>query len=162
VPLLLAGPSFNMSQGKIALFALAGGSGAIAAPLAGRAADKGWTQAATVFAIVAVLCAFSAAHLAQEGTAVALAVLVASAILLDFGMTANLTLGQRAIFVLGAEYRSRLNALYMAAFFLGGAAGSAVGAWAYALGGWTWATWFGAALPLAALLYFATDRHYFR
>jgi hypothetical protein len=39
-------------------------------------------------------------------------------------MTANLTLGQRAIFVLGAEYRSRLNGLYMSAFFAGGAVGS--------------------------------------
>jgi hypothetical protein len=38
-----------------------------------------------------------------------LAVLIVAAILLDFGMTANLTLGQRAIFVLSAEYRSRFN-----------------------------------------------------
>jgi hypothetical protein len=41
-------------------------------------------------------------------------------------------LGQRAIFSLGAEYRSRLNGLYMATFFVGGAIGSALGGWAYA------------------------------
>src|SRR5260370_19819693 len=34
--------------------------------------------------------------------------LIGAAILLDLGMTANLTLGQRAIFVLGAECRSRV------------------------------------------------------
>jgi hypothetical protein len=45
-------------------------------------------------------------------------------------MTANLTLGQRAIFVLATEFRSRLNGLYMAAFFTGGAAGSTLGGWA--------------------------------
>lgn len=38
-------------------------------------------------------------------------------------MTANLALGQRAIFQLGAEFRSRLNGLYMATFFVGGAIG---------------------------------------
>jgi hypothetical protein len=41
------------------------------------------------------------------------------AILLDFGATANMTLGQRAIFSLGAELRGRLNGLYVAAFFIG-------------------------------------------
>jgi hypothetical protein len=42
-------------------------------------------------------------------------------------MTANLTVGQQAIFVLGAEVRSRLNGLYIATFFVGGAAGTTLG-----------------------------------
>jgi hypothetical protein len=41
------------------------------------------------------------------------------------GTTANMTLGQRAIFSLGAELRGRLNGLYVAAFFIGCAVGSA-------------------------------------
>jgi predicted MFS family arabinose efflux permease len=69
-------------------------------------------------------------------------------------MTANLTLGQRAIFVLGAEYRSRLNGLYMSAFFAGGAAGSTLGGVAYAFGGWNLASWIGFALPMLALAFF--------
>jgi predicted MFS family arabinose efflux permease len=72
-------------------------------------------------------------------------------------VAANLTFGQRIIFSLSAEYRSRLNGLYMAGFFLGGALGSAVGGWAYAHGGWMLASWIGMALPVAALLYFATE-----
>ena len=84
--------------------------------------------------------------------------LVVAGIVLDFGVTTNLVLGQRAIFVLGAEYRSRLNGLYMATFFGGGAIGSALGGWAFAHGGWALASWLGFALPIVALLYFATER----
>ncbi len=47
-------------------------------------------------------------------------------------MAANLVLGQRAIFALGADMRSRLNGLYFALFFAGGALGSALGGWVYA------------------------------
>lgn len=84
--------------------------------------------------------------------------LTAAAILLDFGVSANLVIGQRAIFALSAEHRSRLNGLYMAIFFVGGAIGSSVGAWAFARGGWPLASWIGFALPALALLYFRTDR----
>ena len=59
---------------------------------------------------------------------------------------------------LGAEYRRRLNGLYMATFFGAGAVGSAAGGWAFAHGGWALASAIGLTLPIAALLYFATER----
>jgi len=158
VPLLLAGPAFHLSQGGIALFALAGAAGAIASPIAGRMADRGWTQPATALAMLAVACAFLITHLGASGSPFALAALVVAGILLDFGVTTNLVLGQRAIFGLGAEYRSRFNGLYMATFFAGGAIGSALGGLAYAHGGWLLASWLGFALPVAALLCFTTER----
>ena len=46
-PLLLAGPDYRLTQRGIALFALAGVSGAVAAPIAGRLADRGFSRAAT-------------------------------------------------------------------------------------------------------------------
>jgi len=156
-PLLLAGPAFHLSQGGIALFALAGVAGAVAAPIAGRVADRGWTQIATVFAMLAVATAFLLTHLAPLGSTPSLSWLVCAAILLDFGVSANMMLGQRAIFALGAEFRSRLNGVYMATFFLGGAIGSAVGGWAYAQGGWPIASWIGFGLPMAALAYFLSE-----
>jgi predicted MFS family arabinose efflux permease len=158
VPLLLAGPLFNLSQAGIALFALAGVSGAIAAPLTGRIADKGWSRPATIFAMLAVASAFLLTELIELGSAYSLAWLVVAAIVLDFGVAANLALGQRAIFLLPAEYRSRLNGMFMATFFLGGALGSAVGAWGFAQGGWALSAWIGFCLPVTALLYFATER----
>ncbi|WCK01346.1 MFS transporter [Agrobacterium tumefaciens] len=158
MPLYLSGPHFNLSQGEIALFALAGAAGTVAAPIAGRMADRGWTRAATFFALVSVALSFAVTHLAAEGSHLALAILVVAAIVLDFGVTTNLVLGQRAIFTLGAEFRSRLNGIYMATFFMGGAIGSAVGGWAYAVGEWQAASWIGFALPVAALLYFFTEK----
>jgi len=156
-PLLLAGPAFHLSQGGIALFALAGVAGAIAAPIGGRLADRGWSRPATALAMLTVAGAFLMTHIAPQGSMLALAILVAAAILLDFGTTANMTLGQRAIFSLRAELRGRLNGLYVAAFFIGCAVGSALGGWAYAEGGWTLAAWVGLAFPVVALAFFMTE-----
>ncbi|MDB5764890.1 MAG: putative major facilitator superfamily [Herminiimonas sp.] len=156
-PLLLAGPHFRLTQRGIALFALAGVAGVIAAPIAGRLADKGWSRPVSAVAMATAAGAFLLSRIGQEGSTAALVNLTLAAIMLDFGVSANLVVGQRAIFSLGAEYRARLNGLYMAIFFAGGAAGSAIGAWAYANGGWTLASRIGFALPVAALCYFATE-----
>lgn len=157
-PLLLAGPAFNLTQAGIALFALAGVAGAIASPIAGRLADRDLGKPATAFGIAAVAIAFLVTHIAPEGSTLALALLTAAAILLDFGVTMTLVIGQRAIYGIGAELRSRLNGIFMATFFCGGAIGSAVGAWAFAEGGWPLASSIGLALPVIALVYFLTER----
>jgi predicted MFS family arabinose efflux permease len=136
---------------------LVGVSGAVAAPFAGKAADRGWSKPATAAAMVAACSSFLLCHLFDPGSLAALITLVIAAILLDAGITANLVLGQRAIFILPAPFRSRLNGLYIATIFVGGATGSALGAWAYAHGGWELTTWVGFALPAAALMYFLSE-----
>ncbi|HDR8043622.1 TPA: MFS transporter, partial [Bacillus cereus] len=93
----------------------------------------------------------------QSSSPIGIAVLVIAAILLDMGVSANLVLSQRLIFSLSPEIRSRLNGLFMAIFFLGGAVGSFIGGWAYALGGWNLTLWIGIAFPTIALLYFARE-----
>ena len=155
-PLVLS-TTFNLGQRGIALFALAGVAGAVAAPLAGRVADRGWTRPATGVAMAAVLLSFLLWHVGAEGSGIALAALVLAGIVLDAGVTGNLVLAQRAIYSLGAEFRGRLNGLFMAIFFCGGAAGSAVGTWAYAHGGWEAAALAGLALPVIALCVYATE-----
>jgi predicted MFS family arabinose efflux permease len=157
VPLLLAGPKFHLSNAGIALFALAGAAGIFTSPMAGRIADRGLTRPATAFSMAAVAAAFFLTCLAQVGSTLQLAFLVLAALLVDVGMTTNLILGQRQLFLLGAEVRSRLNAMYLALHFVGGAFGSAVGAWAYARGGWTLAACLGFSVPSLALLYFMTE-----
>lgn len=153
-PLFLSSPAFGLSQRGIALFALAGVAGAIAAPISGRLADRGHGRTVSIAAMAMAAGSFLVSLWAQDGSMLALALLTVAAIALDFGVTANLITGQRAIFALGAEYRSRLNGLYMASFFMGGAACSALGAWAYAQGGWTLACWAGFVLPVVALVFF--------
>ncbi|MCJ8517956.1 putative MFS family arabinose efflux permease [Pseudorhizobium tarimense] len=157
-PLVLAGPAFGLTQAGIALFALAGVAGAIASPIAGRLADRDLGRPATFFGIASVGVAFMITHIAPEGSTIALALLTVAAILLDFGVTMTLVIGQRAIFGLGPDLRSRLNGLFMATFFCGGAIGSAVGAWAFAEGGWLFASMIGLALPAIALAYAFTER----
>lgn len=155
-PLFLAGPAYGLGQRGIGLFALAGVAGAIAAPISGRLADRGRGRAVSAAGMLLVAAGFIVSRFADSGSPLALGVLTLAAIVIDFGVSANLVTGQRAIFALGAQYRSRLNGMYMATFFVGGAVCSALGAWTYAHGGWPLACWTGAALPVLSLAYFAT------
>ncbi len=158
VPLLLA-RSFHLSQSGIAVFALVGVGGAVSAPLAGHAADRGWIRSGTVLSMLGVALAFAAMPMEERlGFRAGLVLLGACAVLLDFAVTAHLVFGQRALFALGPATRSRLNGLYMATFFCGGAASSAAGAWAFAHGGWTLSCRLGLALPLLALCWVPTER----
>jgi predicted MFS family arabinose efflux permease len=157
-PLLLGGSDFKLSQSMIAVFALVGFAGAIVAPFAGRAADRGLIPQATLASIAGVAGAFVITQFFPLGSTASLIMLGVGAIILDAGTSANLILGQRSIFALGAAYRSRLNALYISTIFIGGGIGSAIGAWAYAHGGWPFASWVGLCLPAAALAVFLTEK----
>jgi predicted MFS family arabinose efflux permease len=151
-PMMLEGPLFHLSQTGIAIFALVGMAGAVASPVAGRLADKGHTLPATAAALVLGIVGF-ALPLYQPGSRpLAIGILVAASIVLDMAVAANLVLGQRAIFTLGAEVRSRLNGIYFALFFAGGALGSALGGWMFAHHGWHAALLTGMAFPAAALV----------
>jgi len=160
-PLVLAGPAFGLSQTGIAVFALVGMAGAVASPIAGKLADRGHTLPATACALLLAIAGFAlpllAPLLAFESRDLALALLVVAAIVVDMAVAANIVLGQRAIFALGAEVRGRLNGIYFSLFFVGGAAGSAAGGWVYAQYGWHAVLLLGMALPGAALLYWLSE-----
>ncbi|MBB3770318.1 putative MFS family arabinose efflux permease [Angulomicrobium tetraedrale] len=155
VPLQLAAPAFGFGQEGIALFALAGAASVVVSPLAGWIADKGYSRAATGGAL---LLAGIGLLLTQIGVGVgSVVVLAVGAIVLDCAATANLVFGQRALFMLAPEIRSRLNALYIATFFFGGVLGSAVASPLYQLGGWSHVTIAGIAAVLLALAYYASE-----
>ncbi|SEO93954.1 Predicted arabinose efflux permease, MFS family [Paenibacillus sophorae] len=156
-PLRLA-DDFGLSQQGIAWFALAGVGGAVAAPIAGRLADKGWTRLLTGLAMIIAALSFLLAYLFQGNSTTALGLLVVAAITLDMAVSGNLVLGQRAIYSLGSEARGRLNGLFMSIFFVGGAIGSSLGGWSYAHGGWNLTSLIGIVLPVLALLYFLTEK----
>jgi predicted MFS family arabinose efflux permease len=152
-PLLLA-HKFGFTQRGIAVFAFAGAAGALAAPIAGRLADRNHGRPGTVVALLAIIAAFVLA--AWAGLAghsfIALAV---SGILLDAGVQANLVFSQRAIYALAPQLRSRLNGIFMAIFFAGGAAASALVSPVLTRFGWAGICAIGVLLPVLALLYFA-------
>lgn len=157
VPLRLA-HDFGMSQQGIALFALVGVGGAVAAPIAGKLADKGWTRLLTGLAMIIAVLSFLLIYLFQDHSTTALVILFISAITLDMAVSGNLVLGQRAIYSLGSEARGRLNGLFMSIFFIGGAVGSSLGGWTYAYSGWGFTALIGTVLPLLSLLYFFTEK----
>ncbi|WP_427113362.1 MFS transporter [Megasphaera sueciensis] len=157
VPLWLT-HHFHLSQQGIALFAFAGVAGAIAAPIAGRLADRGWTKPLTGMAIGIATLAFVITHIFEDNPALSLIMFVIAAITLDMAVSGNLVLGQRAVYALGSDIRGRVNGIFMAVFFIGGAIGSAIGGWAYAYGSWWFTSILGMAIPLAALLYYFTER----
>ncbi|RAV08908.1 MFS transporter [Paenibacillus contaminans] len=157
VPLHLA-DHFGMSQIGIAWFALVGVGGAIAAPIAGRLADKGWSKLLTGIAMIVAVLSFLLIHLFQGSSIFALILLFVSAITLDMAVSGNLVISQRTIYSLGSEARGRLNGLFMAIFFVGGAIGSSLGGWSYTQGGWSFTSLIGTILPLLALVYFLTEK----
>ncbi len=156
-PLMLASPAFGLSQTGIAVFALVGMAGAVASPIAGKLADRGHTLPATACALLLAIAGFALPLLAPQSRDLALALLVIAAIVVDMAVAANMVLGQRAIFALGAEVRGRLNGIYFSLFFVGGAVGSAAGGWVYSQYGWDAVLLLGMALPGAALLYWVGE-----
>ncbi len=133
-PLMLA-DRFGLGQHAIGLFALAGAGGALAAPLAGRLADRGFEIAATAAAMLVVAVSFGVTGWAVA--AMALLPLIVATVLLDASVQTNQVVSRRTVFGTPAEIRGRVNALYMTATFIGGAIGSLLGTITYNSGGWS-------------------------
>ena len=78
--------------------------------------------------------------------------LIAGVILLDAGVQAGHVTNQSRIFALAPEARNRVNTVYMFSFFLGGATGSVLAAYAWQQWTWTGVCAVGFALPMIALV----------
>jgi predicted MFS family arabinose efflux permease len=151
---LLLTRSFGYTQAGIAVFALVGAAGALMAPVAGRLADREHGQIGTAISLVSMSAAFL---LAAYGGLIAHSVvlLAIAGVLLDSGVQANLVFGQRAIYALAPEMRSRLNGVFMAIFFIGGALGSALTSPVLIHYGWAGICAIGTLAPVLALAYFS-------
>ncbi|WP_028224355.1 MFS transporter [Paraburkholderia ferrariae] len=130
--LLLAGEPFHLGPQVAGLFGIVGAAGAMAAPWAGRSADKRGPRAVITLSIGLVALAF--VIFAFSGKS--LVGLVIGVIVLDVGVQAAQISNQSRIYALRPEARSRVNTVYMVAYFIGGAAGSAVGAATWHAFGW--------------------------
>lgn len=147
-PLLLL-RKFHFSQNGVALFALAGAGGALAAPLAGWMADRGWTRVTTLLAHGLLVASFLAAGCAVA--ALSVVAFAATAFLIDAATQLNQITGQKIIFEISAEARSRVNSIYMTSMFVIGASGSLIGSVTFAAGGWNLSAGVGAAIGALSL-----------
>ena len=154
VPLALV-HEFGMGQGGIAAFALAGAAGALAAPWAGRVADRGHTRLATGAAMVAVLLSFVIGAVSVHYHS--LAGLIVAGVLLDGAVQMGQVLSIRSLFMLAPELRGRLNGLYMTFVFLCAAIASGLAAAVYAFHGWDGVSLLGGAFVVAAMVLYATE-----
>ena len=153
-PLFLA-QRFGLGQRGIALFALAGAGGALAAPMAGRLADRGFIRAGTIGALVAAICAFLVAG--WSGAAGLLIILTLGAIVLDGATQFNQVVSQRVIYAIAPEARGRITSIFMTTVFIGGAIGSSIAPVIFLRGGWLATMLAGAAALSLAFLRFLTE-----
>lgn len=123
-------------------FGIAGAAGALAAPVAGRFADRLGSPAVARLAIAVALAGF-ALLLAESSlpAAALLPLLVVSALLFDFGFQSALVAHQTLVYGLVPPARSRLNALLFTGMFVGMASGGAFGSLALAQWGWQGVAW---------------------
>lgn len=140
----------GFSQAQVAIFALVGAVGAVAAPIAGRLADAGHGRRGTLVALLLAPAALMIAALPGSGYLW----LVVCAVLLDFAVQLNMVLGQREVYAIDPHSRARLNAVYMTSIFVGGALGSLVASPLYEHFGWHLSAMTVALLPMLALVLF--------
>lgn len=145
--LRLQQPQFGLGSEIAGLFGVVGAVGILAAPIAGRIADKSGPHRMIMLGAVLALASW-----ALFGLWASLAGMVVGVVLLDFAVQSVLVSNQHIIYALRPTARSRINTLFMGGMFLGGAAGSAAAALAWQLAGWAGVSGLGIALAAAATL----------
>lgn len=129
--------TYHLGSGVAGAFGLAGAAGALAAPLAGKLADKQGPGRVTQIGSALVMLSFAAMFLLPLLSPHAqLVLIVLSAIGFDLGVQATLISHQTLVYGLEPAARGRLNALLFTVVFIGMAVGSALGSKALELGGW--------------------------
>ena len=150
--IMLHGEPFHLGSAAAGAFGLAGAAGALAAPIAGRLADRRGPELVTRLGAGLAALSFAAmALLPLLSTHAQLILLVACAIGFDLGFQATLIAHQTIVYGLDPGARSRLNALPFTAIFGGMAIGAALGSLLFAQWGWMGVTVLATAAALTAL-----------
>ena len=128
----LAQPPYHYGSEVTGLFGLVGIVGASAAPLVGKLADRSSPRLTVKLGVTITMVAFVVFWFLGHQ----LWGLIIGVILLDLGVQSTQVSNQARIYSLPAEMHSRLNALYIMFYFVGGALGSFLGA--YGWSHWQW------------------------
>jgi predicted MFS family arabinose efflux permease len=125
-------PPYNYGSDIVGLFGLIGVVGAAAAPMAGRLADKRSPRLAVAIGLIATAFSFLVFWLFGYQ----LWGLIVGVILLDLGVQVTTVSNQALIYSLPEEAHSRLNALFITFYFVGGALGSFLSTYGWNI--WQW------------------------
>lgn len=147
VAFLLSDAPFRYGDSAIGLLGLVGAAGALCASVAGRLADRGLARIGRIGAAASIAGSFGILWLGRTS----IVLVIVGVLVLDVGVQGVQVLNQSTVYELVPGARSRINGVYMTTYFIGGALGSAGGAFAYDHGGWRAVCILGAALGLAAV-----------
>lgn len=145
--LRLQQPAFSLGADAAGLFGIVGAVGVLAAPIAGRIADRRGPNPVILMGTILTLLAW-----VVFGALGSIAGLIVGVILLDFGVQSALVSNQHIVYALRPEARARLNTIFMGAMFMGGALGSGFATLAWSTGGWIIVTILGAAFSAIGVL----------
>jgi predicted MFS family arabinose efflux permease len=135
--MLHAGP-FHLGTAAAGAFGLAGAAGALAAPFAGRMADRRSPYFVVRVASALTATAFVAMALGSSlPVASQLVLLAVATVVFDLGVQGALIAHQTIVYGLDPAARSRLNVVLMTTMFVGMSIGSALGSVLLARAGWS-------------------------
>lgn len=130
---LLERTPYHYGSEVAGLFGLVGVVGAMAAPIAGKLADRGSARRTVGLAVVITLSSFLVFWLLGYQ----LWGLIIGVVLLDLGVQSGHVTNQARIYTLPPETHSRLISIYMVSYFFGGALGSFLGAYGWSIARWS-------------------------
>ncbi|MCX7278351.1 MAG: MFS transporter [Burkholderiales bacterium] len=149
---MLHAAPFHLGSAAAGAFGLAGAAGALAAPLAGRVADRKGPEVVTRLGAALVVASFLAMALGETGGSSPLWLIAVGAVVFDLGVQASLIAHQTIIYSLEPAARSRLNAVLMSSMFIGMASGAWLGSLALGQYGWQGVCGLAALAATAALV----------
>lgn len=150
---MLHGAPFHFGSAAAGAFGLAGAAGALAAPLAGRLADRKGPELVTRLGTALAALSFGVmAFLPLLPPHARLVLLAVSAIGFDLGVQATLVAHQTIIYGVDHGARSRLNAVLFVGMFVCMALGAAAGSLLLAHFGWIGVTTLATAAAFGAFI----------
>jgi predicted MFS family arabinose efflux permease len=156
IAVLLTSEPFKLPDVLVGVATIIGVFGALATAKIGKIADRGHTSILTWIGVALMIISWALLYFGGKY----LTSYILGYGLISFGLAVVHTSNQNIIFRLRPDAKSRINSIYMTAYFTGGACGSALGVYAWHHGGWTMTCLVGVCLVMESALFSLLDRLY--
>ncbi|MDV4316581.1 MFS transporter [Acinetobacter indicus] len=155
---VLLGSSFGLPDVAVGLVTLIGVFGALSTKKIGKIADRGHGKLITWAGLSLLAVSWNFLYFGAQY----LWSYIIGFGLINLGLASVHTSNQNVIFHLRPDAKSRLNAVYMTSYFIGGACGSALGIYAWHHGGWSMSCLVGLTLVLCSACFAWLDQQHLR
>lgn len=156
IAVLLTSSPFNLSDVLVGVVTLIGVFGALSTAKIGKIADQGHTQSLTWIGLFVLAISWLFFY---WGGQYLFSYIIGYGVI-SLGLTIVHTSNQNIIFRLRPDSKSRINAIYMTAYFIGGACGSALGVYSWHHGGWSMTCLAGLCLVTFSALFALLDQRH--